>query len=79
MTVPALALAPVLVDDHAGTGASTRTTRPVSHRNHASRENTDGKQENGEPRRFAACPWPRASFFPLSSSAPSQRPSPGHP
>ena len=78
MSVPALALVPVLYAS-AGTGASTGTARPVSHRNHASRENTDGKKESGEPGRFAAHQRPGAPLFPLSSSAPSQHLPSGRP
>ena len=76
MSVPALALAPVLIDG-SGTGVNAATARPVSHRNHASRENTDGRQESGEPGRFAAHQRPRASLFPLSSSVSSQHLPPG--
>jgi len=78
MSAPALALVPVQPAS-TGTGASARTARPVSHRNHASRENTDGKQESGEPGRFAACRWPGAPLYPLSSSDPSQHPALGRP
>jgi hypothetical protein len=77
VSVPALALALVLPAS-TGTGASTATARPVSHRNHASRENTDGKKESGEPGRFAAFRGPGVSLFPLSS-APSRHAAPGRP
>ncbi len=64
MNTPALALVPVLRAS-TGIGANTGTARSKSHRNHASRENTDGNKESGEPGRFAGQQWPGAPIFPL--------------
>jgi hypothetical protein len=66
MSNPALALTPVPTGDGTGAGANTDAARPIGHRHHAVRENTDGKQESGEPGRFAGIQWPGALFFPLS-------------
>jgi hypothetical protein len=65
MNIPALALIPAL-SARTGTGANTGTARPISHRHHAVRENTDGNKESGESGRFAGRPCPGAPFFPLS-------------
>jgi hypothetical protein len=66
MSSPALALTPVPTADGTGAGANTGAARPIGHRHHTLCENTDGKQENGEPGRFAGLQWPGAPFFPLS-------------
>jgi hypothetical protein len=67
MKAPALAPVPVLPTS-TGTGANAGPARRISHRHHAPRENTDGKQESGEVGRFAGpLGWPGASRFPLSS------------
>jgi hypothetical protein len=68
MSSPALALTPVPLSGGTGAGATTGTTRQPGHRYHTLCENTDGKQENGEPGRFAGLCWPGAPCFPLSFS-----------
>ena len=70
MSSPALALTPVPLSGGTGSGATTGTTRQPGHRYRALRENTDGKQENGELGRFANPCWPGAPCFPLSFPIP---------
>jgi hypothetical protein len=64
MSTPALALVPVLLAS-TGIGANTGSARSIDHRNHAVRENPDGKQEDPEGGRFAARHGPVAPPFPL--------------
>jgi hypothetical protein len=73
MSSPALALTPVPLSGGTGAGATTGTTRQPGHRSHTLCENTDGKQENREPGRFAGPCWPGAPCFPLSSIPPLAR------
>jgi hypothetical protein len=70
MSCPALALTPVPLSGGTGAGATTGTTHQPGHRYRALRETTDGKQENGEPGRFAGSCCPGAPWFPLSFSIP---------
>jgi hypothetical protein len=65
MSTPALALLPVLPAS-TGIGANTGPDLHGGHRHHAARESTDGKQESGEPGRFAGQQWPGAPMFPFS-------------
>jgi hypothetical protein len=65
MSSPALALIPVLPAS-TGIGANTGPALARGHRHHASRENTDGNKESGEPGRFAGQQWPGVPCFPLS-------------
>jgi hypothetical protein len=65
MSIPALALTPVPVGTGTGAGAITGAVQQLSHRHHTLCENTDGKQENGEPGRFMARHGPGAPPFPL--------------
>jgi hypothetical protein len=66
LSSPALALVPVLLAS-TGAGANAGSARQRSHRHHAVRENTDGKQESGEVGRFAGpLEGPGAPRFPLS-------------
>ena len=65
MTTPALALVPVLPAS-TGIGANTGPDLHGGRRHHASREDTDGRQESGKPGCFAGRQWPGAPIFPLS-------------
>jgi hypothetical protein len=64
MNSPALALVPVPTAS-AGIGANARLVISIGHRNHAVRENTDGKQEGSKGGRFAARHGLGAPPFPL--------------
>ena len=65
MNTPALALVPVLPAS-TGMGANTGPAWSRVRRHHAVGENTDGKQESGEPGRFAGQQRPGAPIYPLS-------------
>jgi hypothetical protein len=65
MTTSALALAPVRAAAGTGAGAGTGPAMPTGLRNHAVRENPDGKQEGSERGRFTARRGPGAPPFPL--------------
>jgi hypothetical protein len=64
MSTPALAPVPVLIAS-TGIRANTGLAQYQDHRNHAVRENPDGKQEDPEGGRFTARYGPVASPFPL--------------
>jgi hypothetical protein len=73
MSSPVLALVPVLPTS-TGAGANAGSARQMSHRHHALRENTAGKQESGEVGRFAGpLEGPGAPRFPFSSCYPAAR------
>ena len=65
MSTPALALAPVLVDDRTGARASPGPAPRPDHRYHTLYENTDGEQEGPEGGLFMARDGPGAPPFPL--------------
>ena len=64
MSTPALAPVPVPLTS-TGTGANTGPAQYPGHRNHAVRENPDGKQEGPEGGRLMARRGPGAPPFPL--------------
>jgi hypothetical protein len=74
MSTPALALVPVLAAS-TGIGANTGPAQHPGHRNHAVRENPDGKQEDPEGGRFTARYGPVASPFLLLPDLGRQGPS----
>ena len=70
MSPPVLALVPVLLAS-TGIGANIGPDLHRGHRHHAAREDTDGRQENGEPGCFAGQQWPGAPIFPRTFHLPA--------